>query len=205
MVRRRKPRKDWQKIIFSLVLAAIFLFSTIGLIFSSVPGGSSGDVFGNTYSEVYNGVKFESVPNANVFVAEIDEQEVFFSYLPRDVETMTVDTNVFPLLTNKPQLKITSDSLTNYSDIKSLISYDMSRLFESVDIQRGYVDENNPYGFEQITCEDATEFVPVLYLMNSNETKISVNNNCVIAQADSQFGYLRIRDRLLFGMYGIIE
>ena len=56
-----------------------------------------------------------------------------------------------------------------------------------------------------IACDDATPLIPVIYFVESNETKIYKQENCIIAEADTSVDVIRIKDRLLYGIHGIIR
>ena len=64
--------------------------------------------------------------------------------------------------------------------------------------------EVNEFTLPVITCDDATSSVPVLYFVESNETKIYSENGCIIAEAKFETDLLRIKDRLLYERLGII-
>lgn len=63
---------------------------------------------------------------------------------------------------------------------------------------------NNTFDMPIITCEDATPVVPIIYFKQSNQTKVSLEENCIIVEARNNIDILRIKDRLLYSMLGII-
>ena len=46
--------------------------------------------------------------------------------------------------------------------------------------------------------------VPVIYFKQSNETKVIIDDDCIIAEARNNIDILRIKDRLLYSMLGVI-
>jgi hypothetical protein len=70
-------------------------------------------------------------------------------------------------------------------------------------IRQGFTTEND-YNFPVITCRDSTSVVPVIYFKSSNETKVYLENDCIIAESSTQIDFERIKDRLVYGMLGII-
>ena len=68
----------------------------------------------------------------------------------------------------------------------------------------GFTEENK-FDFPIITCDDATESIPVIYFRGANQTAIYEEANCIIAEAKREADFLRIKDRLIFGVFGVIE
>jgi hypothetical protein len=71
-------------------------------------------------------------------------------------------------------------------------------------VRQGFTAEND-YNFPVITCEDPTNFVPVIYFRSFNETKVYMEDNCIIAEALRQEDVERIKDRMVYGILGIIK
>ena len=70
-------------------------------------------------------------------------------------------------------------------------------------IRSGFTTPQN--NFPVLSCDDATEFVPVVYFKSGNFTKISLENNCILAEAAAHADVIRLKDRLVYGILGIIQ
>ncbi len=59
-------------------------------------------------------------------------------------------------------------------------------------------------GFPIISCMNATSFVPVIILQYSANASITTKNNCIIISAETSSGLLEEKDRIIYGVLGII-
>ena len=71
-------------------------------------------------------------------------------------------------------------------------------------IQSGKTKNTTTYNLPIITCDNATEFVPVIYFKDSNITKFTLENNCIIGESNSREGFLALKDRLLYALFDVI-
>ncbi|MEK6948680.1 MAG: hypothetical protein AABX34_00555, partial [Nanoarchaeota archaeon] len=70
-------------------------------------------------------------------------------------------------------------------------------------VRNGFTAEQQ--NFPIITCNQSTNFVPVIYFKSSNATKVYLDNNCITAEALTQADVIRVKDRLVYGILGIIK
>ena len=108
-------------------------------------------------------------------------------------------------LLNKPEIDTTSKINDTFSEEIALAQYNMALTLNNVNIylRKGFT-QNNTFNLPIITCENATFAVPIIYFKQSNETKITIEDNCIIAEAINAVEILRIKDRLLYSILGII-
>ena len=70
-----------------------------------------------------------------------------------------------------------------------------------------YVGVTNNTGNYQalpfIDCNNATQFVPVIYIKSYNETLILNENNCIYLYASDGFEFNAILDRIRYGLYDV--
>jgi hypothetical protein len=71
-------------------------------------------------------------------------------------------------------------------------------------VTSGVLNKTEEYNFPVINCENATEEMPVLKFIFSNETRVYSDGNCVIAEAQSEQEMLAISDRIRYGLFGVI-
>ncbi len=169
-------------------------------------GSVMGYMFGRDSGEVlkYNEYKFSRTNNK--FILKVNKQDVAFDYFPSDVEDIEINPEILDKLSNKIEIDSTYDNNSKFKEGISVAQYDLDIYFDIVGIHfvKGLTTENN-YGLVIIECEDATPNVPVLYFKESNETKVWIKDDCIIAEAKNEFDIIRIKDRLIYGLYGIIE
>jgi hypothetical protein len=71
-------------------------------------------------------------------------------------------------------------------------------------VVKGFTSENE-FAKPIITCDNATFYVPVIYFKKSNQTVISLENNCIIAEAYRGEDLVKVKDRLLYSIFGVIK
>lgn len=180
------------------LMGIIMVGSVFGVVFFGF--GSSG----GTGSVKYNDFKF--VNKGSFWSTIVDGREAIFTHFPGDVESITIDGNVIDALKNRLEIDVTSDFNDTSAEQISLAGYNLGITLNNfnVFVRQGFTAEND-YDFPVVTCGDATNSVPVIYFRSSNETKVYMEDNCVIAEALRQDDVERIKDRLVYGLLEIIK
>lgn len=194
MRRRRDDSRKGQKFMVYL-MGFIMVGSVFGVIFYGYGGGV------NSIRE--KGFKF--VDNGNYWETNVDGQLAIFTYLPSQVEPITIDDFVINRLKNVVQIDTTSDFNDTFVESIALAQFQMGVTLNNfgIFVRGGFTTENQD--FPVLTCGDSTNFVPVIYFKSSNETNVYMEDNCIIAEALSENDVLGIKDRLVYGILGIIE
>jgi|SRR3989338_4913743 len=197
MRHNREERVEKRKKFLVYFIGFIMVFSVFGVIFFGF-----GD--GGTTSLRYNDFKFAN--KGSSWSTMINEKEALFTYFPSDVGGINVSNDVINRLKNILEIDVTSGFNDTFAKQISLAEYNMGLTLDNfnVFVRQGFTAESQ-YNFPVITCEDATPFVPVIYFKKSNETKVYLEDNCIIAEALRQDDVERIKDRLVYGILGIIE
>ena len=195
-MRRQHDGEKGKKFLVYLI-GFIMVFSVFGVIFFGF-----GD--GGATSLRYNDFKFTS--KGSFWSTTVNEREALFTYFPSDVESINVSNDLLNRLRNILEIDATSKFNDTFAKQISLAEYNMGLTLNNfnVFVRQGFTTESQ-YNFPVITCEDSTPFVPVIYFKSSNETKVYLENNCIIAEALRQDDVERIKDRLVYGILGIIE
>ena len=175
------------------------LLIMVGMSFSLFSGFS-----GNAEKAKYNDIKFTRFPDR--WEAKISGKEAAFSFLPNDVENIPVSGDFASLLQSKPEVDVTYDVNSTYNQSIALAQYQMGLTLEAYNIyvRQGFTS-NNTFKTQIIKCKDATQNVPVVYFRYANATRINVNGSCVIAEASSNSDFIRAKDRLLYGILGVVK
>lgn len=178
------------------LMGIVMIGSLFGVVLFGFGGGAT--------SIKYNDFKF--VNKGNFWSTVVDGREAIFTYFPSDVETIVIGDNVINRLENRLEIDVTSDFNDTFAEQISLAEYNLVITLNNFNIfvMQGFTTEND-YNFPIITCEDATSFVPLIYFRSSNETKVYMEDDCMIAEALRQEDVERIKDRLVYGMLGVIE
>ncbi len=129
--------------------------------------------------------------------------QYYFSYLPSDVQDLSNDQ--MKAIAHATILSITTDPADPNPQQIAALQFEVGQTLKSnnVFVETGFTKENK-FQSAVITCENATQTVPVLELTTGGKTAITSEGNCVIASAGSPTEFSRLRDALLYSILGII-
>ena len=68
----------------------------------------------------------------------------------------------------------------------------------------GILAPSDQYAHPIIDCINATAVLPVIKLVESNVTSITLDGDCVVVKAD-EYSTKAAKDRLLYALLGVIE
>jgi hypothetical protein len=193
----RRTRESGQKLkkFMIYLMGFIMVGSVFGVVFFGF--GTSG-----SSSIEYNDFKF--VGRGSFWSTIVDDREAMFTYFPSDVEIVLIDEDIISRLKDRVQIDATSDFNDTFAESIALAQYQIGITLNNfnVFVRKGFTSEQQT--FPIITCNQSTTFVPVIYFKSSNETRVYLENDCIIAEALNQEDIIRIRDRLVYGILGII-
>lgn len=192
----RREKSNIGKKIIGYFIGIIMVFSAFGVIFFGFSAGSGGNV-------KYNGLKF--IDKGNFWSVNINGREALFTYLPDEATSINIESLAVDRLKNVVQIDTTSEFNDTLAEPIALAQFQMgTALFNfNIFVRNGFTAEQQ--NFPIITCNQSTNFVPVIYFKSSNATNVYLDNNCIIAEALTQIDVIRVKDRLVYGILGIIE
>ncbi|MBW2980388.1 hypothetical protein KY360_03160 [Candidatus Woesearchaeota archaeon] len=190
-MKKRKDNKRMQTIMMGFI-AFIMVTSIVGFLWK-----------GGQPKVEYNGIPF--VQEASGWTAEINTQKISFNYHPNEVEHI----NISPAITQRldtVEIDTTYDINDSYAEYIAKVQYTLGLGLNNFDIfvVKGFTEENE-FNRPVITCDDATAYVPVIYFKKSNETKVYLEGNCIMAEAYRGDDLIKIKDRLLYTILGIMK
>ena len=152
----------------------------------------------------YNGIKF--LNDGSKWTAKINGKYAAFSFLPSEVAGIKTPPELNSLLSGRIEIDATSEFNSTYKGSIALAQDQISLVAGIYDVyvRTGFTG-NNSFKFPAITCEDATKAVPVIYFQESNLTEIKAKGNCIIAGASSETDFIRVKDRIVYGMLGVMK
>ena len=175
------------------------VFIMIGTSFSFIFFGFSPS------SEIvkYNGIKFSKNPSQNIWIAKINGKDAAFSFLPNEVEKIPLENP--EKLQNRLEIDVTYDLNSPYNQSIALSQHQMGLTLNAYNIyvRKGFT-ANNSFSLPVITCGNSTAKVPVIYFRHGNSTGIH-ENGCIIAEASSNADFIRLKDRILYGILGVLQ
>ena len=199
---REEKKERMFKIIVGLVTAFLMASGILGYVNNSSSNSNTN----------YHGVKFSRDANNYYWITKINGKVMDFYYHPTQLEFMNVSPIIKPRILSAKFVLITF----NPNQDKDILSFlDLTRfdvtnalLSKGVNVRNGVTQPSNQYNLSIITCNQSSQYVPVIYLTLSNETRIFINSsykNCIVGEAESTRQLLAIRDRFLYMIYGIMD
>jgi hypothetical protein len=191
--------KNMGKIVMTVLIVVVMVSSIIGFVFSDMAMGGQ-----NTNGLSYNGFVFTQ--GTNSFGLKVDGQSLTFSYLPSQIDFMPLNSSVLAPLAASRMAYITSDENSTNAIAMGGFTYTVSQALKaksSYGVQS--FTTGNAFGKPVVTCSNATEFVPVILVQDSNSTDMNIENNCIIVNAASSVDIERLGDRLSYGILGVIR
>jgi hypothetical protein len=200
MSRRRRQKKKSifnKKNLLGIFIVSIMVLSGVGYMWTDPQGGNALE---------YNEYKF--VSQNNKWVTNINNQYIGFSHHPSDIEEIPVGSSV-NLIKNTKMLYITFDPeslLVSDFELRRLeLENDLSNHLTIYPVT-GVTKEHSLYSsFPIVDCVNATPSVPVIKFVKGNETKIIQEGACITLKVTDGYDSSVLKDRLMFGIFGIIE
>lgn len=195
MRRHEHKREKKKRLYMSLFIVVIMTLSVFGFMI--------GSGFEDQTKFNYNDFKFNQINNR--WKTKINNYDVTFDYSPLQVEHINISPNIIEKIKNSPQIDTTSNINSSFKEVIALSQYNLAQLLaiNNQFLRSGFTTKNE-FDLPIITCENATTFVPVLIFQKSNETRIYEENNCIILKARSEQDVITLKDRLAYGVFGII-
>jgi len=190
---KKKRTNRWPQII-SLSIMMIMIVSVVGFMWTQ------------NIAETANYENFAFKKQGQKWLVNVNGEDLNFQYLPDQVKQIPVDGKVQDLL-NQRVLQLTYDPRQEFVQEIAQAAYYTGRNLNEVKktvIING-LKEANDYNIPVITCDNATEFQPVIDFILSNESKVIVENNCIKLYARSGNDFTRVKDRLIYEAYGVLN
>lgn len=190
-----KKREDDKrsKILISVFIAFIMITSVIGFM------------FGQYAAEQYKFRDYKFTRTEQGFSLVINKKEVYFNYFPTEANISDFDTRIDDRIKSTKMFYLTYDYNTSHASTLGGIAYDLALTLDKFDVfvQPTFTNKTS-FNVPIITCANATMFVPVIYFKETNQTRAYLAANCIILEAESEIDLLRLKDRLLYGFFGIL-
>lgn len=194
-MQEKKERKKWGLIVF-------LVFIMIGTSFSFVFFG-----FSPVSEKIkYNGYTFTFISSQNIWIAKINGRQAAFNFVPMDVANINISGEIAAMLRDKVEIDVTYDINSTFAQPIALVQHQLGLVLAQYNIfvRKGFT-LNNTFNLPIITCKDATLNTPVIYFKYSNTTQAHVDGNCIIAEAATDADIIKIKDRLLYGVLGVMN
>ena len=194
MAREEKKKLFSKQNMVSLFIVFIMVSSVIGYMW----GKDTGESF------KYKDYKF--FRKGREWTLKADGIELAFDNFPTDVESINVSSDIIDRLKGLIEIDTTCDENDSHTEVIAKAQYSMWDVLSKTSntyVRVGMIDENE-FNLPVITCDDASADIPVLYFKRSNMTEVETEDNCIIIEAKNEIDVLRVKDRILYGLLGII-
>ena len=194
-MKEKKEKKRWGLIIFIVFIMIGTSVSFVFFGFSTV-----------TEKKKYSGISFTYIPRDNIWITKINGKNAAFSFFPTDVEDIFTFNDSIKKLQGKFEIDVTYDLNSTYKESIAIAQHQMGLTLATYNIfvRKGFTT-NNTFNLPIIICDYATPNVPVVYFKYGNSTNIHSDNNCIIAEAATNADFIKVKDRLLYGILGVIK
>ena len=160
----------------------------------------------NSSDETFKYKEYQFGRQGDYFTLNLDKKQLNFYYFPSDIQDINFSYELKYKLENSQMIYFTFNPESKHIIYLDKARFDLTTELQKTNIyiQSGKIKNTTNYNLPIITCDNATEFVPVVYFKDSNITKFTLENNCIIGESNSREGFLALKDRLLYALFDII-
>jgi len=190
-----KHKKDRKSFYMGIFIAFIMITSVFGVMFYGFTGPST--------TVKYNDYKFRTTNLG--YTTKIDGMEYHFSVLPQDVESINITGNIKDEILNAQAVIVTSDHNSTYNQEIAVASYNMNIILSDKGkfVANAFMSPNDQ--LPVITCLNASQGLPVMEIVESNQTTATLENNCISIMFDTNFNLERVTSKILYLLLGVID
>jgi hypothetical protein len=197
MARKIEKKKSFlsKKNLIGIFIVAIMVLSAVGFI--AEQNGQSGDTYMGKRFSLVNG-KWQT---------SVDGKERAFTFHPRDLESINISPDAINYIKSVKMIYVTFDPNSTLVQDFEIMRLDLERELPNFGIYpvTGVASRSTAYSaFPTVTCANATTFVPVIYLKSAETTNVTSQGGCLIFEARESYDVPALKERLLYGLYGII-
>ncbi len=191
---RTDKRKQW---ILGIFISLIMVTSVFSILVGGFNQGSG--------STRYNGYKF-SLSQVGYYT-KFNGKRLDVDVLPQIVEGVPLDPAIVKIIMDSPQVFVSYDHNVTSAQMMAAAQYGLAdtlgKHFGKF-VSTAFTSEN-PYSRPVITCANATASTPVIVLQEAYTTGIRLEGTCIILEATSQEEFVALKDRVVYGVTGIIK
>ncbi|PIN67850.1 hypothetical protein COV94_06580, partial [Candidatus Woesearchaeota archaeon CG11_big_fil_rev_8_21_14_0_20_57_5] len=198
IVTPQRAKKDPQrraKLLLGWALGFIMVSSTFGFLMGSSFNGNS---------ITYGKYQFRQEQD-NTFTVKIKGKVQTFYFLPDQLQNVNITGD--PVGTLQTSQAIAISFVPNQSNAQGvdLLRYLLEQEFQEKGTYVIHGATTSLPALQQISCANASSFVPVIVIAPGNATSIDESDDCVTIRSPSAAGFIQAHDRLKYGMLGVME
>ncbi|MBN2567015.1 hypothetical protein JXB02_02940 [Candidatus Woesearchaeota archaeon] len=200
MRRKRKDTLLSGKNLMAGFIVSIMVLSVLGFMW-----GREADTQG---SLTYDGIVFDRVQEG--WQTEVGGSSHLFQYFPGEVDAIDFSSADAVMVRDARMMVFLFDP-----DDPDLVTLDTLRLDLSDAFATGFdsylssatTAASDLYALPVLGCANASQYIPFIYFTRGNETGIAPSAEspyCLVLSGSSGMHYVQLKDRLLYGMLGVI-
>jgi len=195
-----------KKTTIAAIIVFIIIISITSLLILKVTNKDNPDKYVYNNFRVFKNQDFIGY----TIIGYLKQQPYYFRIRndPKKTENITLQGNIRDLILKKPTIYLTmKPNLTSKTVIAALeISNIISRKLgifnrETIGAITSHVPKNPT---PVITCKNVNSTANVIHFKLSDETKVYLENNCIIVQGTNEWEIIRAADRLVYHMLQVI-
>ncbi len=201
MTKDERAKRRKANLVMSLLI--VFLMTTSILGYTSTRD--------STTTFRYNGYLFRQQQDSfgvKKWVTRVDGKTLIFDYSPKQLEAINLSPVIKESILATKLVMLSFDpsktSALNYMD-KARFDITNALYSKGIRVVSGVSNKTKYYNLDIITCANASIPFPVIFLKIGNQTRITLENNCVVMEAQENYEILALKDRLLYSIYGIMK
>lgn len=189
----RKKNKSHKTLYLALIIIALMVFSGFAIVTSNLSSKSQFD---------YNDFQFQNANNR--WYTTINGQQIDFHFHPSELENINSTSLDF---LDSPQIYVTFNPQTQsqYLDLSRLKFNNFLVQFLNSYSVNGISQLSGDYDLPLITCQNATSSTPVMIYQKGNQTQIIKESNCLYLTARTDTDFLRLTERVMYSLAGVIN
>lgn len=186
--------------IMGIFITIIMIGSTLGFFVGSNNTDSNNIEYTSNDGTIY-GFTF----NGQQYTTKINEEKLLFYSLPFDLARYNVSNEIKDIIKSRNAFYFTfdpdSEDIQYIEQARFELVTEMSK--KNKFIIPSVIKNNSQYSYEIITCDNATLDMPVINFVESNTTKVTLENFCIIFQG-KRLDFIRYRDLIVYTLSGVI-
>lgn len=207
-----KPKRQT---LYFIIFAGVLILILLGIIF--VPRYLARQEFENNKYNSFEFIKQEDNLWYTMLQRGAQPYWVPFYYHPRELEDIGVENNLrnkfFAIRDNNGSIFITLDPDSNNNTIV-IAGVEIAKItgpsgLLKVPTRSAFIKAPTNASAETatpiVTCNDANEKVMVIWLVLSNKNLVYSDGNCIVLQAKSYTDTVKVADRLVYHLLGVMN
>jgi len=196
-MRRMNPEK--KKRLMTITISGLIIFlmvmSAFGVIFYGYT--DSGETI------KYNNHKFKLTQLG--YMLKVGNNRIYLDVHPQEAEGINITYGVKAAMLNANTIFLISDINSSYKQEIAMSQYNLRQMMSAIgkDSYNAFTTEYNT--LPALSCENSTSEYPIIQMVETDTTGITMNDTCIILNFDSAYNLRRASGRLMLTLLGVMN